>query len=134
MANEYQQIAFMVGADTDGNVQAINIGKNDNLTPIYYELETQEIEFGNRATLKKIANKIVVFSQFAAQSTLEARGDDEEYQPIPMDLSGTVNIGTDLNLEGHFITFKWSGNSETASPVFDGLYLEDVSDMGMTRT
>ncbi len=134
MDNDTLQNVFMVGADDDGNVQGINIGKSDNGTSIYFELETQEIEFGNRATLKKIADKIVIFSRFAARSTFMARSDDEDYQPIPMDLSGNVNIGTDINLEGHFITFKWLGNSVSASPVFEGIYLEDVSDMGMTKT
>ncbi len=133
MANETTQNVFMVGADTVGNVQAINVGKSDNGTSIYFELETQEIEFGNRATLKKIANKIVIFSKFAAQSTFMARSDEEDYRDIPINLSSEVSIGKDIDLEGHFITFKWLGNSSTTSPVFEGFYLEDVSDMGMTR-
>ncbi|MES2006905.1 MAG: PKD domain-containing protein [Patescibacteria group bacterium] len=131
-SNLYLQNVFMIGADLDGDVQTLNVGRSDDGVPIYFELETQELEFGNRLHLKKIADKIVVFTNFGVSSQLQASTDTSDYKPIVMDLSERVNIGTSINLEGHFVTFKWFGSSSETTPVFEGLYLEDVTDLGMT--
>jgi len=131
--NLYLQNVFMVGADTDGDVLTFNVGKSDNEVPIYYELETQDIEFGNRAHIKKIANQIAIFTRFGAQSTIQAKTDMFPYKDIPLVLNDRVNIGDKIDLEGHYVTFKWFGSSSTTSPVFEGLYIEDVTDQGITH-
>lgn len=128
----YLQNTLMVAQDTNGTVQNLNVGKADDGTPIYYELETQDLEFKNRLHLKKIADKIVVFTDFGTDSKLEAKTDEGGYDPVRVDLSGRVNIGKDINLEGHYFTFKWFGESVNTSPVFEGISLEDVTDLGMT--
>ncbi len=129
----YLQTVFMVGADTNGNVQTINTGKNDDGTPIFYELVTQEIEYGNRAHLKKIANQLVIFCQFGETSKLSSTTDVQDEKPIDMSLSDRVNIGKEVQIEGHFVTFRWFGESSDVSPVFEGIYTENISDMGMTN-
>ncbi len=131
--NFYLQNVFMVGADDDGKVQTLNIGKSDDGTPIYYELERQDIELGNRAHLKKVANQIAIFTRFGAQSNVQAKTDLFPYKDIPLVLSDRVNIGDKIDLEGHWLTFKWFGSSTTVSPVFEGIYLEDVNDFGITH-
>ncbi len=128
----YLQNVYMAGADTNGTVQMLNAGKSDDGTPIYYELETQELEFGNRNHLKKIADKIVVFTHLGGSSQLQARTNVQEYSPVSMDLNERVNIGKKINLEGNYVTFKWFGQSSTESPVFEGLYLEDITELGLT--
>lgn len=134
MSNTFLQNIFMVGADENGDVQAINIGKSDNGTPIYYELNTQELEFGNRAHLKKISNRILALSEFGIDSKLDCIINGEELKSIPIDLSNTVNIGQDIKLEGNFFVFRWYGESDSTSPVFNGLYLENISDLGLTKS
>jgi hypothetical protein len=131
-ASFYLQNISMIGSDTNGTVQTINAGRSDDGTPIYFELETQDLEFGNRLHLKKIADKIVAFTKFGIDSQLQAKTDENGYQPVPMDLFGRVNIGTNINLEGHYFTFKWFGESTDTTPVFEGIYLEDITDLGMT--
>ncbi len=132
-SNLYLQNVFMIGSDADGDVQTLNAGKSDDGTPIFYEVQTQELEFGNRLHLKKISDKIVAFTHFGSTSQLQAKTDEGDWQKMPMSLSRRVNIGTDINLEGHFVTFKWFGESSEETPVWEGLYLEDITDLGMTH-
>lgn len=132
MVNTFSQIVQMVGVET-GNVQTLNTGKDDDGTPLYYELQTQEIEFGNRAHLKSISDLVVVLNEFGIDSSMEAQQDDGDFKPIPMNLSNNVNIGKDINLDGNYFTFKWSGVAQETSPVFQGIGLEGVQDLGIIK-
>ncbi len=129
---QYQQNVFLSFADPDGNVQLVNGDTSDNGTPIYYELETQELNFGNRGHIKKIADKIAVLTDFGIDGVIEASTGDS-YKPIPMSLSNRVNFGKNINLEGNYFTFKWSGYTSLVSPIFEGFVLEGITDMGMTK-
>lgn len=133
MANTTLQNVQMVGIETAGTAQGFNAGKADDTTPIYYELQTQEIEFDNRAHLKNISDKITALVDSGIDSSLEAQEDDGNFKPIPVGLNNTVNIGQDINLKGNYFTFKWSGTAQENSPVFNGLYLERVTDLGLTN-
>jgi PKD repeat protein len=138
--NMYLQTTFLVGSNTDGNVQTIGAGKSDNFitdeensgNPIFYELETQDLEFGNRSHLKKLADKIVVFSKDAGESQLAVKEDGGNYQSIPVFLNDRVNIEQNFNAEGHFLNVKWSGSSSTVSPILEGMLMTDIFDMGNT--
>lgn len=133
MPNTYQQTSFFVGIDNSGDVQMINIGKSDDTTPIYYELETQELDFGNRASLKKIADKICILGRQTDASSLQAQENDGDYKNIPLSMEKQVNIGKDINLEGNFFTFRLFGESSTQSPIFEGFAVENINDLGITN-
>ncbi len=133
MANTTTQIVQIVGAETLGNVQGFNVGKGDNGEPIYYELQTQEIEFGNKAHLKNISDQIVVLTENGIDSNFSAQEEDDNFKPIPIILSDSVNIGKDVDLKGHYFTFKWYGEANETSPIFNGIYLEKVTDLGLTN-
>ena len=131
--NSSLQNVFLVFADTDGDVQTYNTGTSDNGLPIYFELETQELEFGNRAHLKKISDQIVAFTNGGVDTELYAATDGEDFKPIQMSLSERVNIGENINLEGHYVVFRWLGQTTDSLPVFEGLYIENITDMGLTN-
>lgn len=131
MANTYIQIVQIVGAEITGNVQGFNVGKNDNGTPIYYELETQELEFINRAHTKKISDKIVILTENGIDGTFKAKQNDGDFKPIPIKLNNLINIGQDINLEGNFFTLKWYGEASETSPILNGIYLESITDQGI---
>ena len=121
---------FLSGADVSGDVQLINVGTNDDSVPIYYELESQEIEFGDRSHLKKIQNKCVTLTQKANGSTIEIKGDDENYKILPIKVEGPISISDSSSFKCHFLTFKWLGNSSNLSPVLDGFYIKEIIDNG----
>ncbi len=123
------QLSFQ---DTEGDVQLTNVGFSDNTVPIYYELETQEINFGNRMHWHTVSDQLTVFTQFGANSTIEAYPNGE-LKEIPMTLERRVNIGQDVNLAGNYISFRWFGQTSTTTPIFEGLYIEDINDYGMTK-
>jgi hypothetical protein len=106
-------------ADDSGYVQTLNLGKTDNSTPIFYSLETQEIDFSNRDATKKITDKIVIY------------GRNMIYKLINSQLLKTVNIVENLNIEGKYFKFKWSGNTSGASPVFEGFHIPELVDQGV---
>ena len=133
MANTFLQNVQMVGAET-GEIQTINAGKDDDGTPIYYELETQELEFGDRAHLKKISDQLTVVTQGGLDSQLQAREDEGNFKPIPVDFSTHVTIGDNINLEGKFFTFKWFGEANESSPILEEIYIENIEDKGITKS
>lgn len=120
-------------ADTDGAVQTVNLGVTDNSTPIYYELETQEIEFGSRAHLKQIANMMVIYNKFGGATSLKAICDGNEAE-VKGDLSRDVNYATGIQIpQFHFVSFKWYGETNGTPPIFEGLEFTDVNDLGLTH-
>lgn len=139
---------LMRGADTDGYVQTHDLGIIDWIggtpTAIEYELETQDIEFGNRAHWKQIADKVAVFTHFGAQSRIEMRVDGGTPDPIEISIDGDVSNSDEIDVKGHFFNFRWFGvvpvNQNSVSglfvgqaPVFEGLYIEKITDTGFNN-
>lgn len=131
--NTYFQVFYFVGATADGEVHTLNTGKDDNGTPIYYEVETHELEFGNRSHLKQISDHMQVLTRFGLDSAIMGKVNDEDYRPIVGTLDRRVNIVEVPSLKGHYFKFKWSGTSSSSSPILDGIVLEDITDLGLTN-
>lgn len=128
---------LMRGASDAGFVQTIDLGTTDaqgatTPAPIYFSLETQDIECGDRSHSKAISNKIAVFTDNGLSSTFAARIDgNADPVQIPMTLTQRVNVGTGINLQGNFFNFLWYGTSSGNPPIFEGFSIEDISDQGM---
>jgi hypothetical protein len=122
---------LMYGADSTGAVQAINLGTTDNSQPIFYELITQELEFGERSHTKKISDKIAVMSQNGQDGLIEITADDNDPFSIPVDLSGRVAVAKDMNFEGNFFTLRWFGYCKGNPPVLEGITFSNVVDQGI---
>lgn len=130
--NVYLQKVYMIGSDVDGDVQAINIGKDDNSTPIFYELESQDIELGNRANLKQIAGNISTLNQNGIDGSIAISANDSEYEDLSMKLDRRNNLKEDSNIEGNYFNVKWYGNSQYSSPILEGIKIEDINDLKVT--
>jgi hypothetical protein len=127
-----QQNIFLVGADTSGDIQQMNGSKSDDGTAIYYELETQELEFGNRIINKRLEDKLVVFSENADDSNLQIIPDEKDAISIDsIDLGKRVANTTLPPIEAHFVTLRWSGNATKKSPILEGFYFNKVEDKGV---
>ena len=124
----------LIGACSSGNTNTYNVNFDDNGKPIYYEIILQDIEFENRSHVNKISNKIAVYGQGLNDTSLQVQSNDDgrNYKDIPINLSGRVNIGNVIDLEGYFFSFRIFGNSTGTSPIFEGIQIEDITDMGMT--
>lgn len=125
------------GASDAGIVQTIDLGTTDAQgsdvpTAIPFFLETQDVDCGDRSHLKGISDKIAVFTDNGLSSTFAARSDGNDTPfPILMTLSKRVNVGTNINLQGNFFNFIWSGTSSGNPPIFEGIYCENITDQGM---
>jgi hypothetical protein len=126
----------LIGACSSGNTNTYNVNFDDNGKPIYYEIILQDIEFENRSHVNKISNKIAVYGQGLNDASLQVQSNDDgrNYKDIPIDLSKRVNIGNVIDLEGYFFAFRIFGNSTGTSPIFEGIQIEDITDMGMNKS
>ena len=120
-----------VFADNAGYVQLLNLGNTDNGTPIFYHLETQELDFGNRASTTILSNKMVVYGRNMMGSKIEYKNEKGNWVTIPYQMTDTVNVFDGFNVEGKYFKFKWSGQTSGARPVFEGLYFPDLIDQGV---
>ena len=110
----------------------MNIGKDDDGEPIYYELETQELEFNNRFVQHRLSNKLIVASDNAANSKIDIKIDEQDFRPLNIDLGKRVNdVTLPATLEGHFVTLRWYGNSKFKSPILEGFYFDKIDDKGV---
>ena len=120
----------LIGQDSSGDIQTLNLGTTDNTAPIYYDLRTQEIELGDRSHVKKIQDKIVVFMNNGIDGQLLIRQDDGDFKPVKIGLNDRVNIGRNLDIEARYLTFRWNGLSSGTAPIFEGIEIEKVNDIG----
>jgi hypothetical protein len=123
--------AFLFAADTDGTVQSINTGTSDNGVAIFYELETQELEMGNRATTKSIRDSIVINSENASGSHIQLTEDDKDPINVDIRLGNEVAVSSSLLLRFHYLTLKWFGSALGKTPIFKGFHFEAVADEGI---
>ena len=119
----------MVGSDTDGDVQRLNLGTTDNLGVINFELETQEIEFGNRAHVKSVSDNIFILTDNGLDSTFAVKAEDKDYKVLSNSMNKRVNKAK-INSEGRWFTFKWFGQSQNKPQIFEGFRVENITDRG----
>lgn len=127
----------MVSADTGGNVQTVNLGTTDNGSPIFYELITQEIEFGSRATESVISNQIVVYTNFGQDSAFQFKvfnPDERDFEDVKITLDDRVNVGDGVTIDGNFVQFRWYGQTSGKAPIFEGMEIQTIKDEGITKT
>lgn len=121
----------LVGAETAGNVQTINSGVTDNTTPIYYDLQTQQLEFGSRQDVKTISDSIVVFTTNGGNGRIEFQANDGDFQTVPVDLTKSVAKGENINLQFQYCIFRWTGESIGTPPILDGFYIPKIDNQGI---
>lgn len=119
-------------ADIDGDVQTLNLGTTDNGVDINFYFESQDLEFGSRAMLKQISDKLIVFMNNGIDSNIQFRTDGADVKDVKMNTNRRVNIGKDINMQANFFNFIWFGSSKGTAPALEGFYIEDISGMGTT--
>lgn len=124
----------LIASDTTGSVQTMNSGTSDNTSPIFFFLETQEEEFGNRAHTNSFNDLITIFSNNATETSVQVRSDEEDYIDVADSLPYRVNVVDDIGFIGHYFTFKWFGSTSTSSPRFEGIQIESIIDEGLDIT
>lgn len=123
----------MVEADTSGSVQTVNVGQTDNSIPIFFEVITQEIEQGSRATSKLISNKLVVYTKYGLDSKIEIKSftpNEGGFKPIKIKLNNRVNVAT-CNAKGEFFQFRWYGESSAQASILEGIEVPQIKDEGI---
>ena len=119
-----------VEADTSGLVQTVDSGNTDNTVPIFFDLQTQEIEMGNRGHKKSVSD-VVVFTDNGIDSQFGISADGEPFVYLKTNLNKKVNKVSNASSEGNIFTFRWKGETSGTAPRFDGFQLEKITDLGI---
>jgi len=118
-------------ADSAGYVDTLNFGSTDRGTPIFYSLETQELEFGSRGTTDKMSGHIAAYTKNGQNSKIQVKTEGGDYSDIDGDLTSSVTIIETANLDGRYFKFKWSGVTDSSQPPeFQGLEFPEYEDQG----
>lgn len=130
---------LMYGAEDKGTVKVFNVGLTDGIvgleagTPIFYELITQGLEFGDLAHTKIISDKIVIFSKYAQGAGIQIKADGGNYHDIVAGLNDNVTVLKNINFQGNQFFIRWYGNSTGQAPVWQGYTIPNISDQGITK-
>lgn len=120
----------LIGADDSGAVQTLNTGFSDNGAEIPCELETQEIEFGNRAHTKGLGKQFMAFMKNGKNANLMYNANDTEFKKLLGDLTKRVNIHSELNIKCQFMVFRLQATAKGQQIIFEGFQIEEVKDLG----
>jgi hypothetical protein len=120
----------LFGGTGVGDVSQIDYGTTDDGTPIFYSLDTQEIDCNNRAHVKSMSDEIIVFADNGQGSQLYSSSDGKDFVPVLGTLGDRVNVLDAVDIEFRFVTLRWMGSSSGQAPVFEGLQVENVVDEG----
>lgn len=121
----------LMGATTVGDVIEMDQGTTDDGEPIFYQMDTQELDCGNRAHVKSISDEMVVYSNNGEASEMYASCDGKGFKAIKGKLNDRVNILDEVSLEFRFLVFRWMGSSKGPAPVFEGIQVEKIIDQGV---
>ena len=126
--------AKTLSTEYNGYIAYVNTNTiSDDGAAIPFDLETQELEFGNRAHTKNISNSIVVYARNGNESAFSVKSNDGDFVSANMTLENRVNVGTDVNFAGEFFTFRWRGEALGSRPIFEGFTLPTITDLGVTQ-
>ncbi len=126
--------ASLLATEYSGAIATVNSNTiSDDGGAIPYEMDTQEQEFGDRSHTKNISDKIVVFARNGNEGSMSVKENDGAFLTADMTLENRINVGTDVNFEGQFFTFRWKGEALGSRPVFEGYHLPTVTDLGITQ-
>ena len=118
--------------DSLGFGQTLNLGTTDNATPIFYQLDTQDIEFGQRGASNVINDKFSVFTRNAQGSTLKVKEENGDYRDLQKQLLNPVETIENCNIKARYFRLRWSGTySSGKSPTLEGFEFPDVTDEGV---
>jgi len=128
----------VTSAQFNGDIGQINyLTTNGDSTdydlPIPYELETQELEMGNRSHLKVISDQVVIYTLFGGNGAFQIRADDNDFKPFDVTLNNRVNIAINVNIEARFFTFRWQGEANGIRPQLQGFLLPTLTDQGIVN-
>lgn len=124
----------MYAAEYTGAMAIMNTAAaTDDGGPIFYQLETQELEFGDRSHTKIISDKIIVFVRDGNEGMFLVKRNDGNFKSANVQLESRVNVGIDVNFEAEFFTFRWQGEATNFRPVLEGYALARVTDQGVSK-
>lgn len=101
---------FLILGDDDGTVRKIDVGDDDDGTPIYYSLETHDWRFGFRMFLKSIARMGLITRNISNGSLLWRNTHNaEDWQPLATVNSEVTDITKEIR--GSCFNFKLHGHT-----------------------
>ena len=129
------QSSKLLSAQFNGQLVYLNdpTATGDDGAAIPYSLETQELEFGNRAHTKVISDRVVVYAKNGGVGMIEIKQNDGNFESAKMQIPNRVNVGANSNFMANFFTFRWQGEAKGSRPIFEGYHLPRIQDLGIIQ-
>lgn len=121
----------LIGSTTSGDVQTLNKGQTDNGKPIFYFLETQDLEFGAIQNVKQVTKNFVTIGDNLQNSRIKMSADGKDFKDVPIQLEGRVNVGRNININGREHNVRWEGESTGNPPILEGFVIPELQTDGL---
>ena len=104
---------------------------------ILFNVQSQVIDFGDRATYKKISDMVIGYAQNGTKLYFSVFNDDD-YGPVDAVIANGLPKRVNLcdapeQIGGHYFTFNWSGQTAAGDDkvVIEGLEIQEITDTGV---
>ena len=104
---------------------------------IDFNVLSQVIDFGDRATYKKISDMVIGYAQNGSGLYFSVFNDDD-YGPVEAIIANNLPKRVNLcdapeQIGGHYFTFNWSGQTAAGDDkvVIEGLEIQEITDTGV---
>ena len=112
--------------DTTARVYTLDSGLTDNGTVITYELMTHDLEFGSRGVLKKVYDKLMVYTESAPEAIVQIRVDRGDWITLGTVKETVEQLSINEVLFGHIFQLRVVGASSTVAMRLKGFEFPSV--------
>lgn len=121
--------------DTTARCYTLDSGTTDNSTAIEFEIISHEQDFGDRAFLKDLHDKLIVYTKDSSDIEVSIRADGREFVTVGHALKQVDELPlSPYVLSGNFFDVRFVGNTSGASPIIYGYEFPNIGSSGKTTT
>lgn len=112
-------VEIAAGDDT-ARIYRLNVGATDNGTAISFRLDTHQLEFGSRSTVKSVSKQVNVFSENPPPLVLRVREDRKGFRPIGSATEEQAEVSINDPIRGNYFRFGIAGTAIHSGFIFHG--------------
>ena len=119
--------------DSTARAYTLDSGTTDNGTAIEFEIISHEKDFGDRALLKDLHDKLIVYTKDSSDIEVSIRSDGQEFVTVGHVLRQVDELPlSPYVLSGNFFDVRFVGSTSGASPILYGYEFPGIGSSGKT--
>ena len=117
----------VVYGDTTARVYTLDLGLTDNETPISFELETHDLEFGSGGIKKEITNHLMIYAENAPEAIVQIKVERDDWLTLGTVQEVIEELQINHTLAGHYFRVRVLGTSTTTAMKLQGFEFPQVT-------